>query len=160
LRAVSGGYLRGVDRAHRLASPVNGCLMKHCARGGDVPSSKDDPDAVDEYLASLPDDERNALQELRKLIEATVPEVQERISYGTTVMFALKRDLVGLGAQKKHLSFFIMSPELAGAMQEQIEQTHRLSGATIHFNPDAPLPASLVKELLRARLKEEADRGA
>jgi uncharacterized protein YdhG (YjbR/CyaY superfamily) len=122
-----------------------------------VPTSKHDPDAVDEYLASLPDDERNALQELRQLIQATVPEVQERISYGTTVIFALKRDLVGLGAQKKHLSFFIMSPELAEAMQEQIERTHRLSGATIHFDPDSPLPASLVKELLEARLKEETD---
>jgi uncharacterized protein YdhG (YjbR/CyaY superfamily) len=125
-----------------------------------VPRSKHDPDAVDEYLASLPNAERKALQELRQLIEASVPEVQERISYGTTVIFALKRDLVGLGAQKKHLSFFIMSPELAAAMQEQIERTHRLSGATIHFNPETPLPESLVKELLRARLEEEADKGA
>ena len=47
--------------------------------------------------------------------------------------------------------------ELARAMQEEIEETHRLSGATIHFSPDDPLPASLVNDIVRARLKEEAD---
>jgi uncharacterized protein YdhG (YjbR/CyaY superfamily) len=125
-----------------------------------MPESKHDPSAVDEYLAGLPDDERTTLQELRQLISATVPEVQERISYGTTVVFALKRDLVGFAAQKKHLSFFTMSPELANAMRDEIEQTHRLSGATIHFSPDNRLPASRVKKILRARLREEAEKGA
>jgi uncharacterized protein YdhG (YjbR/CyaY superfamily) len=126
----------------------------------DVPQSKHDPKAVDGYLASLPDDERNTLQDLRQLIEATVPGLEERTSYGTTVIFALKRDLVGFAAQKKHLSFFTMSPGLARAMQEGIEKTHRLSGATIHFSPEKPLPASLVKDIVRARLKEEADKSA
>ena len=124
-----------------------------------MPQSKHDPKAVDAYLASLPDDERNTLQELRQLIEATVPELEERISYGTTVIFALKRDLVGFAAQKRHLSFFTMSPQLAGAMQERIEETHRLSGATIHFTAEKPLPAPLVKDIVRARLNEETDKG-
>jgi uncharacterized protein YdhG (YjbR/CyaY superfamily) len=118
---------------------------------------KSDPDAVDGYLSGLPEGERSTLEELRRVIKATLPEVQERISYGTTVIFALKRDLVGFVAQKKHLSFFIMSPPLAGAMREEIEATHSLSGATIHFSPDNPLPASLVRRILRARLKEESD---
>lgn len=42
------------------------------------------------------------LQELRQLIRSTVPEVKERVSYGTTVIFALERDLVGFVAQPKH----------------------------------------------------------
>lgn len=117
-----------------------------------MPKSKHDPDAVDEYLASLPNEERDTLEELRQLIKAEAPEVQERISYGTSVIFALKRDLVGFVAQKKHLSFFTMSPELAEAMRDEIERTHELSGATIHFSPEKPLPASLVKRILRQRL--------
>jgi uncharacterized protein YdhG (YjbR/CyaY superfamily) len=123
-----------------------------------VPKSKDDPQAVDDYLAGLPADERAALEELRKLIKATVPEIQERISYGTTVIFSLRRDLVGFVAQKKHLSFFTMSPKLAQAMRDEIERTHKLSGATIHFSPANPLSISLVKAILRARLKEEASK--
>jgi uncharacterized protein YdhG (YjbR/CyaY superfamily) len=121
-----------------------------------MPKSKHDPQAVDEYLAGLPDDERAALEDLRDLIKATVPEVQERISYGTTVIFSLRRDLVGFVAQRKHLSFFTMSPELAREMRDEIERTHKLSGATIHFSPEDPLPASLVKAIVNARLKEEA----
>jgi uncharacterized protein YdhG (YjbR/CyaY superfamily) len=122
-----------------------------------MPKRKHDPDAVDRYLAGLPDDEHTALEELRLLIKATVPDVEERISYGTTVIFALRRDLVGFAAQKKHLSFFTMSPELARAMQNEIEQTHKLSGATIHFSPTSPLPTPLVRAILRARLDEEED---
>jgi uncharacterized protein YdhG (YjbR/CyaY superfamily) len=121
---------------------------------------KNDPDAVEKYLAGLPDREQRALEELRQLIKATVQGVQERISYGTTVIFSLKRDLVGFVAQKKHLSFFTMSPELAEAMREEIEATHSVSGATIHFSPDNPLPAPLVRRLLEARLKEESEEDA
>jgi uncharacterized protein YdhG (YjbR/CyaY superfamily) len=119
-------------------------------------AGKSDPQAVDRYLASLPDRERATLEELRGLIKATVPDVQERISYGTTVIFAVKRDLVGFVSQKKHLSFFTMSPRLADAMRGEIEKTHSSSGATIHFRPDDPLPASLVKKILRARLQEDS----
>lgn len=124
-----------------------------------MPRTKHDPDAVDGYLAGLPDDQRQALEALRQVIKATVPGAQERISYGTSVIFALQRDLVGFVAQAKHLSFFTMSPELARAMQDEIEKTHRVSGATIHFSPESPLPAALVKRILQARLKEESESG-
>jgi uncharacterized protein YdhG (YjbR/CyaY superfamily) len=121
-----------------------------------MPKSKHDPDAVDAYLAGLPDAERTTLEDLRLLIKDILPNVQERISYGTSVIFAVKRDLVGFVAQEKHLSFFTMSPELATSMREEIKATHRVSGATIHFSPDNPLPRSLVETILRARLEEEA----
>ncbi|PSL06836.1 uncharacterized protein YdhG (YjbR/CyaY superfamily) [Haloactinopolyspora alba] len=117
--------------------------------------TKDDPAAVDEYLAGLPDDRRTALEELRQLVKSTVPEVRERISYGTTVIFALDRDLVGLVAQPKHLSFFTMSPELAASMKSEITRTHKVSGATIHFTPENPLPAPLVERILAARVAKQ-----
>jgi uncharacterized protein YdhG (YjbR/CyaY superfamily) len=116
--------------------------------------TKDDPAAVDRYLAGLPADRRAALEDLRQLIRSTVPEVRERISYGTSVIFALKYDLVGFVAQPKHLSFLTMSPGLASAMKTEIQQTHHVSGATIHFSPDNPLPRSLVERILHARVIE------
>ena len=121
-----------------------------------MPKSKHDPEAVDAYLAGLPAAERTTLEDLRLLIKDIVPDVQERISYGTSVIFAVKGDLVGFVAQEKHLSFFTMSPELAASMRDEIKATHRVSGATIHFSPDNPLPRSLVKKILRARQTEEA----
>ena len=116
--------------------------------------SKNDPAAVNAYLATLPNDERETLERLRQLIKKTVPDAEERISYGTVVMFSLKRDLVGFVAQAKHLSFFTASPPLAARMKPEITKTHEVSGATIHFSPENPLPDALVKKILKARVAE------
>jgi uncharacterized protein YdhG (YjbR/CyaY superfamily) len=121
-----------------------------------MPRSKDDPEAVESYLAGLPDQERETLEELRQLIKRSAPDMQERISYGGAVIFAVRRDLVGIAAQQNHLSFFTMSPSLAKAMKDKISKTHQVSGATIHFTPDHPLPKALVEEILRARLEENS----
>ena len=118
--------------------------------------TKDDPAAVDEYLAGLSPDRREVLEELRRLVKSTVPEVRERISYGTAVIFALDGDLVGFVAQPKHLSFFTMSPKLAKEMKAEIGKTHEVSGATIHFTAENPLPTPLVQKILAARLAERA----
>ena len=121
-----------------------------------MPRSKDDPAAVDSYLAKLPDEERRTLEELRQIIKAAVPDVQERISYGGAVIFAVRPDLVGFAAQENHLSFFTMSPQLAKTMKEEITKTHKVSGATIHFSAEQPLPKTLVEEIIRARLAEQS----
>jgi uncharacterized protein YdhG (YjbR/CyaY superfamily) len=118
--------------------------------------TKDDPVAVDNYLAGLPEDERRALEELRRLVKSIVPGVRERISYGTAVIFAARHDLVGFVSQPKHLSFFTMSPDLAKTLAAEIKTTHKLSGATIHFSADNPLPVSLVEKIVRERVKEDA----
>ena len=121
-----------------------------------MPRNKDDPEAVDSYLAELPDEERRTLEELRQIIKASVPDVQERISYGGAVIFAVRPDLVGFAAQQNNLSFFTMSPQLAKAMKEEITKTHKVSGATIQFSADQPLPKTLVEEIIRARLAEQS----
>ena len=121
-----------------------------------MPRNKDDPEAVNSYLAELPDQERKTLEELRQIIKACVPDLQERISYGGVVIFAVRLDLIGFGAQENHLSFFTMSAQLAKAMKDEITKTHKVSGATIHFSADRPLPKTLVEEIIRARLEEQS----
>jgi uncharacterized protein YdhG (YjbR/CyaY superfamily) len=118
--------------------------------------SKNDPLAVDAYLATLPRAERESLGVLRTLIKEAIPHVEERVSYGTAVMFSLGRDLVGFVSQPQHLSFFMASPKLAQAMKDEITKTHKVSGATIHFSSQHPLPTGLVKKILRARVRENA----
>jgi uncharacterized protein YdhG (YjbR/CyaY superfamily) len=123
-----------------------------------MPRSKNDPAAVDAYLAALPGGERETLQALRALIKKTVPGVEERISYGTAVMFSRGLDLFGFVAQRKHLSFLTASPALAAAMKPEISRTHEVSGATIHFSPGNPLPPAIVRKIIRARVRENAAR--
>jgi uncharacterized protein YdhG (YjbR/CyaY superfamily) len=118
--------------------------------------SKNDSAAVEAYLATLSSEEQQTLQRLRTLIKEIVPQVEERVSYGTTVMFSLGYDLVGFVSQPKHLSFFTASPKLAQSMKGEIAKTHKVSGATIHFSPDNPLPPSMVKKIVKARVRENA----
>lgn len=117
--------------------------------------SKNDSPAVSAYVSALPTEEREALASVRQLIKTLVPGVHERIAY-RVVMFSRGRDLVGFASQKKHLSFFVASPTLAGALRSEIMKTHEVSGATIHFSPAAPLPVQLLKKILQARVRENA----
>jgi uncharacterized protein YdhG (YjbR/CyaY superfamily) len=108
------------------------------------------PTTVDDYLATIvPNDVYKVLQKLRHTIKSIVPEAEERIAYRIPI-FRLQRDLVGFSAQtdpqKRLCSFYTMSPSLAKAMKEDL-QGYEVSGATIHFTPEKPLPKALVKKL-------------
>ena len=111
-----------------------------------------DTSDIDEYLAVLPQDVKNELQRIRDIILSTIPNVKERIAYKICV-FSIKKDLVGFAAYKDYCSFYTMSPTLVRNMKKDLNG-YRVSGATIHFTPQEPLPESLIKKLLKERLKE------
>lgn len=118
------------------------------------------PEEIDEYLAALAADQRRALETVRAVIRQLVPDATERVSYGIPI-FRVGKDLVGLSAQKNHCSLHTMSPQLAARMaddcaDEMAATGATRSGATIHFPAVKPLPRSLVKRILRARLEELA----
>ena len=118
------------------------------------------PTTVEEYLATVPGDVRKSLQALRMTIKVSVPRIEERIACRIPV-FRLQRDLVGFSAQrnpqKRLCSFYMMSPALAKELRIDL-QDYKVSGATIHFTPEKPLPAALVRKILHARLEESLEK--
>ena len=112
---------------------------------------------VDEYLAKLPEEARTALEKLRKTIKAAAPEATETISYGMPA-FKLHGSLGGFAAFKNHCSFFPMSPAVMDAHRKELEP-YDTSKGTIRFPADKPLPAALVRQLVKARMAESEDRG-
>lgn len=114
------------------------------------------PHTVDEYLESLPVDVKDTLENLRSIIAYTAPKATQRIAYRVPI-FALEHDLVGFSAQKnpkkKLCSLYTMSPALVKTMKADLKNC-KVSGATIHFTPDKPLPKSLVRKIVRARIRE------
>lgn len=64
--------------------------------------------AIDDYLAPLPKEQRDALEELRRIVRTVVPEVEETIRTRVPAFRYKGRPLVSMGAAKKHLSLFIM----------------------------------------------------
>jgi len=114
--------------------------------------SRHAPQEIDAYLEALPDDVRSALERARSIVRETAPESTERVSYGIPI-FRLQRDLVGISAQKNHCSLHSMSTSLMSAMAAELEG-FQVSGATIHFTPEQPLPRELVEKIVRERIRE------
>ena len=110
------------------------------------------PTTIDEYLAGVGDEHRTALEKLRKTIRAAAPEAEECISYGVCG-FRQNGMLVGFGAAANHCSFFLMSGSTVEAHRAELVG-YDTSKGTIRFKPDEPLPASLVKKLVKARLAD------
>lgn len=108
--------------------------------------------SIEAYLADVPMEARAALERLRKLIKSAAPDATESISYGMP-MFKQHGQLVAYAAFKDHCSFFVCSATFLTKYKADLKD-FRVSGGTIHFTPDKPLPATLVKKLVKARLAE------
>ena len=108
---------------------------------------------VNEYLAGLPEPARTTLKRVRAVIRSVVPvETTEVISYGIPT-FKYKRGLVAFAAFKDHCSFFPMGSSVLDAFKEELKG-FRVSKGTLHFPLDRPLPAALVKKIVRARIAQ------
>jgi uncharacterized protein YdhG (YjbR/CyaY superfamily) len=112
--------------------------------------------AVNEYLASLPEAQRTALEKVRKAIKAAAPEAEEVISYQMPG-YKYHGMLVFFAAFKDHLSFFGAGKTLVKTFSTELEPFD-VSGTTIHFSPEKPLPPALVKKMVKARMKENEAR--
>jgi uncharacterized protein YdhG (YjbR/CyaY superfamily) len=110
---------------------------------------------IDEYLARLSDDKRVALQKLRKTIRAAAPRAEECISYQLPA-YRLNGMLVAFGATANHCAFYPMSAATVAAYSDELKD-YDTSKGTIRFQPDNPLPAALVRKLVKARIAENAD---
>jgi len=111
---------------------------------------------VDDYLAAIPEKARLTLQKLRKTIKAAAPKSTEVISYRIPAC-NYHGLLVGFAAFKNHCSFFVMSPSVMELFKDELKPYYTAK-ATIRFPIDKPLPATLVKKLVKARIKENEAR--
>ena len=107
---------------------------------------------VNEYLEKLPPAERRVLKKLRTTIKSVAPKAQEKISYRMPLYFCLGY-LVGFAAFKNHCSFFVMSYRVMGMFKKELKP-YRKATATLHFTVEKPLPVSLVKKIVKARIEE------
>ena len=110
------------------------------------------PTTIDAYLAALPAEQRAALSKLRRTIQAAAPQAEECISYGLAA-FRQNGMLVGMGATPNHCAFYLMSSTTIADFADEL-QAYDTSKGTIRFPANKPLPAALVRKLVKARLAE------
>ena len=107
---------------------------------------------IDEYLDRVPDDDSGL--RWRKTIRAAAPRAEECISYRIPA-FRLNGLLVAFAAASKHCSFFPASGRLIAAHKHDLKG-YDTSKGTIRFQPNRPLPAALVRKLVKARIVENS----
>jgi len=110
---------------------------------------------LDEYLAALPADKRDALQWLRRHIRAAAPTAEECISYGIPAFRLDGKLLVHFGAAARHCAFY------PGAVVESHKDDlagYDTSKGTVRFPPETPLPAALIRKLVKAQIARRAAR--
>lgn len=121
-----------------------------------TPAATDGPAAVDAYLAALPAEQRAALQALRELIKSVAPLATECISYQMPT-FKHHGGLVSYAAFKKHCTLFVLNLHTIPAHAAALK-AFSTAPSGIHFTPEKPLPAGLVRKIVRERMKENENR--
>lgn len=111
------------------------------------------PRTIDEYLAGLDGASQKALLQLRKKILAAAPGAEECIHYGLAAFRLQGKLLVAMGATARHCAFYPLSGTTVAEHAKALAGFETSKG-TIRFQPDKPLPASLVRLLVKARIQE------
>ena len=117
-------------------------------------------DSVEEYLSQIPKEQRTTLEKLRATIKAAVPNATETISYQMPTFKYQGRALVGIAAFKNHCSLFPYSKDVLEKLERDLRPYDTAGkGGTIRFSVDRPLPAAVVKKIVKTRIAEIEARG-
>jgi len=112
------------------------------------------PRTIDDYLASVPEPARTTLQKVRAAIRSALPSAaSETISYKIPA-FRHGQIVIWFAAFASHCSIFPTARVIE--MFKDDLKSYTLSKGTIQFPTDKPLPAALIKKLVKARLAEIA----
>jgi uncharacterized protein YdhG (YjbR/CyaY superfamily) len=111
--------------------------------------------SVEEFLATVPEPQRAALEDLRRVIRQAAPGATELINYGVPMFRLDGRNLVSFAAAKDHCSFYVQSPAVMEAHAAELAG-FKTSKGTVTFTPDQPIPPELVTKLVKARIVENA----
>ena len=108
---------------------------------------------IDNYLNTVAAEQKTELDRIRSIIQQTVPEVEEALSYGMPTFKYEGRPLIGFTASKNHLSIHPFSPSVIIAVKDKLED-YELSKGTIRFLVSAPILESILVEIINHRLTE------
>lgn len=106
---------------------------------------------IDEYILQFSPDIQEKLQMLRKVINETAPDAEERMSWQMPT-FYLYGNLVHFAAHKNHIGFY---PGPSGIIEFKHELSdYKSSKGAVQFPIDKPLPYELINEIVNFRVAE------
>lgn len=107
---------------------------------------------VDEYIANAPKEAQPKLRELRAVIKSAAPKAEEGISWGMP-FYKYHGLLAGFAAFKNHVGFGFAAV-LQSKDRKMLEKKGYTTGKkTIQIRFDQKVPATAIKQILKAKSK-------
>ncbi len=103
-------------------------------------------ETVDEYIQAQDEPLRPRLEELRRLLQAALPEAVEKISWSMPTYWE-GRNLIHFAASKHHLGLY-PGGEATAVFAERLREFD-VSKGTIRLSWDKPLPSALIADIAR-----------
>jgi uncharacterized protein YdhG (YjbR/CyaY superfamily) len=110
---------------------------------------------IDTYIALQPMERREKLEQMRTAISSVAPKAEEVISYGMPA-FKYHGMLVYFAGFKKHIGFYSM-PSGHKAFEKELS-IYKQGKGSVQFPIDKPLPISLIKKMVKFRVKENIEK--
>ncbi len=111
----------------------------------------DTPTTIDEYIAGFPPEVRPLLEKVRAIIRAAAPDAVETIKYQIPT-YVLNGNLVHFGGFKKHIGLYPGAEATTVFAQDLVG--YKTSKGAIQFPIDAPIPTTLIRRIVKHRVKE------
>jgi uncharacterized protein YdhG (YjbR/CyaY superfamily) len=127
-------------------------MKRHLAVKKNNPANSN---GVDGYLAPLPDDVRKMLEKIRAAIRSAAPKAQEVISYQIPA-YKYNGPVVFFAAFKNHCGLYVINPGILELFKDELNG-FKTAGTTIHFSVGNPIPLTLVKRIVKARIRENLE---
>ncbi|MES2514045.1 MAG: DUF1801 domain-containing protein [Bacteroidota bacterium] len=110
---------------------------------------------IDSYIEAQTPDVKERLSLIRQAVQTSAPKAEEMISYGMPA-FKFHGMLVYFAAFKKHIGFYAL-PSGNEAFQKELS-VYKQGKGSIQFPLDEKLPLTLIKKIVKFRVKENLDK--
>ncbi len=116
---------------------------------------KSPPKTIDAYIAGFPEDVRDILEKIRRIVSDAAPDAEEAIKYQMPT-FVLGGNLVHFAAFEKHIGFY---PTPSAIEQFKNALSGYKSGkGSVQFPLDSAIPYNMIKQIVKFRVKESRDK--
>lgn len=109
---------------------------------------------IESYLKDVPKEFLPKIKEMRSLASELIPEGKESIKYGMPTIEVDGKNFIHFAAMKGHLGFYPTPSGVKMFKAELAKNGIDFSKGCIRFSYDKPLPATLIKKIIKFRLKE------
>ena len=117
-------------------------------------AQKTKPSTVEEYIEAAPSELQKRLWQLHKVIRTAAPGATESLKWRMPA-YSYQKILLTFAVFKNHIGFYPM-PSAIKAFSKELAKYNTARGS-VQFPHDKPLPLSLIKKIVKFRVKESKE---